>query len=189
MENPEYDMTNSVMSGWIQTYTGRKVYPLALTPEQIDLEDIAHALSMKCRFTGHCDRFYSVAQHSVLVATRIAKNNPELMRDALMHDAAEYILPDVASPIKPYLPGFKELEHHVEKIIALRFGLTFPRNPLIKHWDNVMVVTERQWFMKQVPGLEWDVPAEPLKNYTIESWTPEVTEKIFLHFAKELGIW
>ena len=188
MDNPEYDMTNSVMSGWIQTFSGRKVYPLDLTPSMVCLEDIAHALSMKCRFTGHCDRFYSVAQHSILVASWIARDNPELMRDALMHDAAEYILPDVAGPIKPFLPGFKELEHQVEKVIAKRFDLTFPRSPIIKHWDNVLVVTERAQLMKDVPALKWDVPAECLKNYTIDCWSPEVAERNFLFWATMLGI-
>lgn len=183
MDNPEYDMTKSVMKGWIQTYSGRKVYPLDLTPSMVCLEDIAHALSMKCRFTGHCSKFYSVAQHSTLAAWLA----PELhKREALMHDAAEYILPDVAGPIKPFLPGFKELEHQVEQVIAKRFGLEWPWPPAIKAIDNQLVVTERRDLMKDV-GLKWDVPAAPYK-FPITPWSPREAEMAFLQYASQLGI-
>jgi hypothetical protein len=56
---------------WIQTYTGKKFYPLTATIDDIDIEDIAHSLSMQCRFNGHCYVFYSVAEHSVLIAENI----------------------------------------------------------------------------------------------------------------------
>ena len=53
---------------WIATFTGRQAYPMDLRPSEITIEDIAHSLSMQCRYTGHCLRFYSVAEHSVLMA-------------------------------------------------------------------------------------------------------------------------
>lgn len=53
--------------GWIETFTGRQFFPLEPDFEQVDIRDIAHALSMKCRYTGHVREFYSVAQHSVLM--------------------------------------------------------------------------------------------------------------------------
>ena len=54
---------------WIQTYSGKKFYPLDPRPEDIDIRDIAHALSLNCRFNGHCRCFYSVAEHSVGVSS------------------------------------------------------------------------------------------------------------------------
>ena len=69
---------------WIQTYTGKQYAYFECGPEQICIEDIARALSNLCRFTGHCKKFYSVAQHSVLVSHRT--KNPFL---GLMHDADE----------------------------------------------------------------------------------------------------
>lgn len=53
---------------WMQTYTGRQFWPLDPLPEDVFIEDIAHALSMQCRYAGHVTRFYSVAEHSVLIA-------------------------------------------------------------------------------------------------------------------------
>ena len=82
---------------WIQTFTGRKVYPLALKPSDVCVEDIAHALSMKCRFNGHCREFYSVAEHSTRVAMILPKGKQVF---GLLHDAAEAYLPDVCAPIK-----------------------------------------------------------------------------------------
>lgn len=53
---------------WIQTYSGRQFDIAAPTPEMVDLEDIAHSLAMQCRYNGHCQHFYSVAEHSGYVA-------------------------------------------------------------------------------------------------------------------------
>lgn len=62
-------MTARVSRGdWMQTYTGRRFYPLDPRPDEIDPEDIAHALSLLCRYGGHVDRFYSVAEHCVLMS-------------------------------------------------------------------------------------------------------------------------
>ena len=58
-----------VMENWFQTKTGKLVDVQNPTPDIVDLEDIAHALSMTCRYAGHCREFYSVAEHSVLVVT------------------------------------------------------------------------------------------------------------------------
>lgn len=53
---------------WIETYTGKQFSLDNPTPDMICLEDIAHSLSMICRYNGHCERFYSVATHSILLA-------------------------------------------------------------------------------------------------------------------------
>jgi len=92
---------------WIETYTGKKLYFLEPKPEQIDIEDIATALSNECRFGGHTKSFYSVAEHSILVATICPA---PLALVGLLHDASEAYLRDIASPIKQYLANYKELE-------------------------------------------------------------------------------
>ena len=56
---------------WMQTYTGRQFWPIDPRANEVHIEDIAHALSMMCRYNGHCRTFYSVAEHSVLVSQHV----------------------------------------------------------------------------------------------------------------------
>lgn len=99
------------MTPHILTYTGLH-FPL-LKPEyfHFNILDIAHALSQLCRFTGHTSSFYSVAQHSVMVASLVPADQALA---ALMHDAAEAYLGDVSSPLKALLPDYKLIETNVE---------------------------------------------------------------------------
>ncbi|MFG0247924.1 MAG: phosphohydrolase, partial [Phycisphaeraceae bacterium JB051] len=77
---------------WIQTYTGKAFYPLREDPGIIDIRDIAHALSLQCRFNGHCSDFYSVAQHSVHVSEVVPQ---AFALWGLLHDAAEAYMSDL----------------------------------------------------------------------------------------------
>lgn len=71
-------------SGWLHVLTP--------TPDEIHIRDIAHALSMICRFGGHVDSFYSVAQHSVIVSYHVP---PDMALVGLLHDAAEFAVGDL----------------------------------------------------------------------------------------------
>jgi uncharacterized protein len=89
----------------MQTYTGLAFWPLDPRPDEIRLVDIAHALSKLCRYGGQCLSFYSVAEHSLLVASK-APDHLKLV--ALMHDASEAYLLDIPRPIKRHLAGYAE---------------------------------------------------------------------------------
>lgn len=153
--------------GWVQTFTGKKFWPLDPRPEEIDIIDIAHALSMKCRFNGHCTDFYSVAEHSVLVSA----NSPRVYQlKSLLHDGAEAYLPDIPSPIKHYINGFDTIEFNVMETIRLHFNLTFPMDPLkVKLIDKRMLATEEKQIMSDPPE-EWQLTSkyEPIKNVKIK---------------------
>src|SRR5690606_29748913 len=92
---------------WMQTFTGRRFWPLDPRPDEICIEDIAHALSMQCRYAGHCLSFYSVAEHSVLLSQHVAE---PFRRWALLHDASEAYLVDVPRPIKGDLSNYRAVE-------------------------------------------------------------------------------
>lgn len=169
---------------WIETYTGRKFWPLAPRAEDVCIEDIAHALSQKCRFTGHTRTFYSVAQHSVIVSWHCSDENALW---GLLHDAAEAYLPDVARPIKPYLDGFREIEDRVLQAVAERFGLPWPMPFEIAEVDLRVLAAERRDVMGP-SGHEWELlcGVEPADE-CIWEWLPHEAEATFIHAFKEIG--
>jgi len=126
---------------WITTATGRRVDYVRVGPEDIDIEDIATALSRECRFAGHCKHFYSVAQHSVLVSRLVPE---ELALEGLLHDASEAYLKDIPSPLKSLLPDYREIEARFDRAIRRRFGLPETPSPEIKRADLVLLATERR---------------------------------------------
>jgi hypothetical protein len=104
------------MKGKIYTYTGKLINPMDPDPKAICIEDIAHALSNICRWTGHSRWFYSVAQHSVHVASYVTAKNKLW---ALLHDATEAYLCDIATPVKEAagMEAYREAEKTMMWII------------------------------------------------------------------------
>jgi hypothetical protein len=111
---------------------------------QIEIEDIAHALSHICRFTGHTNRFYSVAEHCIRASEHVA---PEHALEALLHDATEAYLGDVSSPLKALLHEYRLIEFRLDCVIRERFGLPLKQTPAVKQADLAMLATERHHLM------------------------------------------
>jgi hypothetical protein len=143
--------------------------------------DIAHALSMICRFNGHCIRYYSVAEHSILMAIYfIKKGDYANALWALLHDGTEAYLCDIPRPIKPYLTGYKEVEDSLMSIIAKRFhldGVTMPK--AVKDIDYAILFAEAAQNMGPAPTA-WNSPVDAL-DVKLQYWTPEQAERNFLH--------
>lgn len=170
---------------WIQTASGKR-FPL-LHPDiaAIDIEDIAHGLSLICRFTGQCDRFYSVAEHSVHVSLAI---NPEYGLWGLLHDGTEAYLGDMASPLKKALPEYKRIENRLMEAIATRFSLG-PKPDSVKTADSKLLRVERRALMTPSPA-PWkddDKDLGDLPNVTIHGWSPQMAKAAFLARFEELG--
>jgi hypothetical protein len=171
MTEPQYD-------GYMQTFSGRRAYPLLpdLNPFGINFNDIAHALSNVCRYAGHTKNFYSVAEHSLIMA----KLFPNYKTIALLHDAAEAFLGDLPRPIKQAIPEFKKIENNLLNFIFKKAGipvLNEESKEIIKFMDNVMLAFERKspLIMYQENMITW---GNDIDNINILDYT-DTKEHIF----------
>lgn len=176
---------------WIQSATGRKLYPFAPKAADVCLEDIAQALSNIPRFGGHTVQFYSVAQHSYLMSKVVYRQQPFnhlLQLHALLHDAGEYMLLDIPTPVKRVLDGYAEAERRVEA--AIYEGLGIPpmddiSRKLIKELDRRIVVDESRALLAKPELEEGRITGEPL-NVAISDQAPGAMKHIFMAAANVL---
>lgn len=172
---------------WIRTFKGKKFYPLDPAVEDIEIEDIAHALSNLCRFTGHCEAFYSVAEHSVRVARWLEENgHADQALVGLLHDATEAYLNDVSTPIKltKTFYGYRAAEDRLWRAIARRFGVPVEMETIVKVADRVLLVTEARDLLTNTEGFE-EYGVEPIKK-KIEPWDPSEAKDAFLQAFRRL---
>ena len=163
---------------YIRTFTGRKLYWDRVEEHDYVIDDIAHALAMKCRWSGHTKRFYSIAQHSVFVSAHVPQRQ---QLEGLLHDAAEAYMPDFPSPLKWYLldHGFtaiKDIEKRVQACIEKKFDLN-PDHKIIKVADTLALSTEHRDLLPAGEEAKWMGEAAP---YFLDPVGPEVAERRFL---------
>lgn len=115
----------------------------APSASQFTIDDVAHGLANICRYSGQCNRFYSVAEHSLLVS-EVAEG---FEYEALLHDAAEAFLGDITRPLKQMLPEYKKIEAEVENAIFSRFGIEGKIPPEVKRADLRVLAAEQQQIM------------------------------------------
>lgn len=180
------NINDTRIGNWIQTFTNKRFYPLDPREDEIDIVDIAHALSMKCRFTGHTNRFYSVAEHSVHVSYNCFLKNALW---GLLHDAAEAYLADVAKPIKvlPEFSKFVEVENKLQAAICAKFGLPIEQPEDVHSADRILLLTEKRDLMKPMnwPQNQFYYKESPLER-KIEALSPMEAELLFLRRFIEL---
>lgn len=173
---------------WFQTASGKRFWAFDPHVDDLDIMDIAHALSMKCRYGGHTREYFSVAQHSVIVAQIVNSWFPaerRLILTALMHDAAEAYSADVVRPIKRRIPQFKEIEERIEAVIAQKFDLIFPFPRSIKEADNMALNTERRDLLTQTDHV-WNTHDAGILPGRIVPLDWRESKKLFLYLYNQL---
>lgn len=173
-------------TGWIQTFTSRKVHPLNLRPEDIDIKDIAHALSLQCRFAGHVKQFYSVAEHSIRVSHCCDKADALW---GLLHDASEAYLVDLPKPLKclPEFAAYRSAEQSAIRVICQRFGLPVEQPESVTKADATLLATEALDLMAPLHP-DWQITTIVPLMYPTAPLDWQVAEHEFLHrFSKLSG--
>jgi hypothetical protein len=182
----------------ITTFTLKRVDPLNVRVEDIDIEDIAHSLSLINRFAGHSSIPISVAQHSCYVAWLCEGQEPYIQLQALLHDAAEAYLGDVTKWLKhsPEFDNFRLLEDDVQRVIFTWAGCPLELHPSVETADKLMVKFEAKKaygpnYIIDRPGYgeisdeeyHW-IQSQTLWPWTVWNWRR--TEERFLNLHKAL---
>lgn len=163
----------------IQLADGSMFAPLAPDPERMSPEAIACGLANACRFGGQTRRYYSVAQHSVLVAALAHKRNA-VQRFALLHDAEEaFGLPDLPTPMKPFFPQFVEAQGRIGRMVLDRYGVDPTLKRLVKPYDTLALSIEKRDLKEASDGYLQDLPSPP-DWVRIRPLTPRPAERLFL---------
>ncbi len=166
---------------YFRTYTGRRVHPLSPDPSEINIVDIARSLSNLCRFLGHTKKFYSVAQHSVLVSELLPREDALW---GLLHDAPEAYLCDMPSPIKhdPRMNIYQIAEARLMLAVCQKFGLRPEIPRLVMLADKFVLATEFR-DVTTVDDLAWiteECGIAPWPGNHITPWGPAAAEATFL---------
>lgn len=175
---------------YIQTVKGRRFY---MSHPSFDIEEIAHATSMQCRYTGHTKDFYSVAEHSVMVSRLLAEtqSKPELAFEGLMHDAHEAYVSDIASPWKALIPDYRKMEERLEGQMRAHYGLPVKHSEAVKLCDWLALFIEATDLLPPGVSDDWLTPtpefrsiAEPIiasRIFRPRCLTPKQASTEFLH--------
>jgi len=176
---------------YIELCSGRR-FPLK-TPWAWDVEEIAHALGNQCRYTGHVTEFYSVAEHSTLCAALAEETGLCDPFEALMHDAHESLLGDMAKPWKNLIAGYNDIELALETDMRRHYGLPTEVTPGCKKIDMIALFLESRTLMRS-KGEGWQDPMHmrPLAyslheaGWKVRKLSPKDARNAFIRAYKEL---
>ena len=170
------------MGDWIRTHNGMNFYVSDPRKEEILIEDISHALSMLCRFGGHCNKFYSVAEHSCHASDLLPT---EYKLYGLLHDATEAYMVDLPRPVKKMIPEYKEMEDSLFEWIKLKFKIDVKLDyNIVKDVDNKLLISESLLNMKNC----WHKEENPYPDLKFGYWSPERASKEFLNRFNDLQV-
>lgn len=172
---------------WVQVYKGLKCWPLDMREGDVDIEIIAHALAMKCRYGGHVKHtklFYSVAQHSVALSYLV----PGYAFEALMHDTPEAIIDDMVRPMKKMFTDYCALEDAILKVFAQQFGFMYPMPEEVIEADLRIIDDERKQLLDpmDVPPEVWGNAIPGFGINLLPTLPPCVAKRLFLQRYEEL---
>lgn len=186
---------------WQRMLSGRRLNLAEPSALDIEIEDIARGLSRINRWSGQTkgQHGFSVAQHSVLVTEQLRLLQPkattELLRAALLHDAAEYVIGDMISPFKKFIAGsYLDVENQLQAAIHQRFALP---HPLPQTWTAGIKRADRHIAWLEATQLAGFSPTDAHKfiaktpkkliQTCLEACSPNKAEQQFLALFQEIS--
>jgi uncharacterized protein len=188
-------MDKYVDETFIETFTGKRFGFLDPQENEVEVYDIANALSKSCRYVGHVSDFYSVAEHCCHLYDFYWDRRTQLdhedghgvdygvrARTVLMHDASEAYLADIARPVKKILPDYQALEAKIEGMLAQKFNLIYPFPVWLKELDTRILLDERK-MLQPFASYEWAVDKIGVKplGVKLQCWSPAQAAREYLH--------
>jgi hypothetical protein len=178
------------MTPIIETFMGIGFQPLNPRIEDVWLEDIAHALSNQCRYSGHVREFYSVAEHCVRASELLEEWGEDEATQlwGLMHDASEAYLVDLPTPLKQNEFGelYRGAENVLMRAICERFTMSSIEPEIVRVADGVMLATEVRDLMPNKRE-HWKNLMVRAHDMRISAWPPKIAEHRFLQRFRELN--
>lgn len=184
-------MSQFKTSDYIATFSGRQIDLGDVKPGDIDIIDIAVGLGQQCRYTGQVWPFYSIAEHSVLVARHMPAGATRHQRlQALLHDAPEYLLNDLTRPTKRRVSGYEQLEDHVMYAVDRAYSLNYEAQDWanIKHIDNLITIPERRKFIPRLPTEAYGRGVNEAEIPDVKFWCFEPREAVTFFLAEYLEL-
>ena len=169
----------------IVTYTGKVINPFYPDEDSICIEDIAHSLAMQCRFNGHTNKFYSVAQHSIMAALVLRESEfpVKVQLLGLLHDSAEAYITDLPKPFKDCLDDYLDVEQILNAAIIHKL---YPcRDVSVDDIYHVAFVDKELAILEGGEFLGGDLWENKNTFFDVDFqviWTPEEAEEGFLDF-------
>lgn len=200
------DMAHVPTAHEVETFTGQYVDTQHPTPDTINPTDIAHALSQTCRYGGHCQTFYSVAEHAVFVSERVKRRGGSraLQLAALHHDDAEAYLGDIPRPMKSLLgAAYSRLTNRMDGAIIVALQLEGDAGDFhhtdVKNADNWALLVEARhllpsqglhWFKGDQGASTWGLEHQPSRIIVPDYWRgglgPHAAKHLFISRHQEL---
>ncbi len=173
---------------YISTCKGNRFY---IDEPEFDIEEMAHALGNICRYGGHSRRFYSVAEHSILVATIMEQLGLGDPFEGHLHDGHESYLIDLPKPWKAVVTGYDSVERSLERAMREQYGLPEIITQGCKFADWIALAIEsRQLLPNKGEDFAWPdgviAQANKFRDWHLPCWAPEIARDHFLAAYSEL---
>lgn len=176
------NMETGCLNNCIETHSGI-AFDLIEPSGPVLIEDIAHALAHLCRFGGHTDRHYSVAEHSIHVHALIVMDYGygPLSLAGLLHDAEEAYLGDMVLPLKIHNPTFSAIGDRLQAYIRQAFNISWDDEiaRIVKHYDKIALRSEAKELMPS-RGSDWQWGDTPFVEVEIVGYSPKLAKQLFL---------